>query len=319
VSNYESIQKKQNLIVGVFAVAGILALVLMIYKFGDLPTSVGKIGSFPVYVQFPAATGVQQDTPVRFCGYQIGRVTNILPPKVRKDLNTGLNYHQTVVVLSIDNKYVDIPSNVDVKLMTRGLGSSYIELVVDPLALLVAKDPNRPETKFLVARLMLQGSTGMTSEFFPAESQKKLDEIVTGLSTFINNANDILGDQKNKDNIKSSLENVAKATEQATKSLKKFEEFSAAGASALVNMDEKIDKVVATMVNTSDELGKMVAQLRMVMEKINNGKGTAGQLINDGRLYENLLETSLQLDTLVQQFNTFITESRNKGLPLKLK
>jgi hypothetical protein len=31
--------------------------------------------SFEIYVQFPPAPGVEKDTPVRFFGYQIGRVT----------------------------------------------------------------------------------------------------------------------------------------------------------------------------------------------------------------------------------------------------
>jgi ABC-type transporter Mla subunit MlaD len=140
----------------------------MIYKFGELPGVVTRLGSFHVKVQFPTATGVQRDTPVRFCGYQIGRVTDVNPPKVIKDLNTNKFYHQTLVILSIDKQYSDIPKNVEVKLLTRGLGSSYIELK------LKGYDVNEPAGPFLGEGSLLQGSTGMTSEFFPEESQKKL-------------------------------------------------------------------------------------------------------------------------------------------------
>jgi ABC-type transporter Mla subunit MlaD len=317
VSNYETREKKRNFVVGLFAAVGLAALVLMIYKFGDLPTTISKLGSFEVFVQFPAATGVERDTPVRFCGYQIGRVTAVMAPWIRRDLNTGLSYHQTVVVLSIDKKYVDIPSNVEVKLMTRGLGSSYIELAVDPLKPLLPRDPNQPETKFLINEMMLQGSTGMTSEFFPAESQKKLDELATGLKEFIDNANDILGDPENKEHIKSALANISKAAKQAEESLSKFEEFSSASTAAVKSVDKKTDQLVVTLINAGEQLAQTSTQLRIILEKINTGRGSAGRFINDGQLYENMLETTDQLDLLVRDIRQLI--SKNKGVPIKLK
>ncbi len=80
------------MVVGIFVIAGLCSLVWLIFKFGDLPGVVTKMNAFQVFVQFPTATGVQKDTPVRFCGYQIGRVTNVMAPEVRKDKLTDLEY-----------------------------------------------------------------------------------------------------------------------------------------------------------------------------------------------------------------------------------
>ncbi|MGA1980234.1 MAG: MlaD family protein [Sedimentisphaerales bacterium] len=294
MSDYETAQRKRNIIVGAFVVVAICALIWLIFMFKDFPTVVSKLSSFQVFVQFPTAPGVLKDTPVNFCGYPIGRVTKVIPPQIRTDLNTGLEYHQTMVILSINKKYVNIPSNVKVKLMTRGLGSSYIELSVDPALPLTPLDPNRPETKFLVDKMLLQGSTGMTSEFFPEESQKKLDELVKGLSTFINNANEILGDKANKENIKTTLANLSVAT-------KELQEFLAAG------------------VNASEEASKTAAELRLILEKINNGQGTAAKFINDARLYENLLENTQEMEVLIQDLKELVAEYRKKGIKVKLK
>jgi ABC-type transporter Mla subunit MlaD len=301
VSDYETTQRRRNITVGVFVIVAVCALVWLIFKFGDLPVKVSEYRSFRVFVQFPTAPGVQESTPVQFCGYQIGRVTKIMPPQVRRDLNTGLEYHQTVVVLSVDKKYVNIPSNVQIKLMRRGLGSSYIELTVDPALPKRPRDPNRPETTFLVDKMLLQGSTGMTSEFFPAESQKKLDELVDGLKTLIGNANDILGEKANKENFKSALANLSQAAEQVTQSLEEFKKFTAAG------------------INTSEELSKTVAELRVVLEKINNGQGTAASFINDGRFYENLLENTQQMQLLLEDLKSLLAKWSDKGVPIKLK
>ena len=286
---------------GIFVIGAVCALMWLIFKFGDLPTIVSKIGSFQVFVQFPTAQGVQKDTPVRLSGYQVGRVTQVKPPKILKDLKTGQFYHQTIVVLSIDKKYDDIPRNVEVKLMTRGLGSSYIELIVDPALPLTPSDPNRPETAFLADKRLMQGSTGMTSEFFPAESQKKLKELVDALGAFINNANDIFGDEANKENFKTTLANLSDASKQATQSLKEFREFAAAG------------------VNATEELSKTAVDLRLLLEKVNTGEGTAGRLINDGRFYENLLENTQQMQVLLEELTSFITEVNEKGLRSKWK
>ena len=295
MSNYETMQKRRNILVGIFVVAAVCALVGLIFMFGDLPLFVSKYKSFGVWVQFPTAPGIEENTPVRFCGYQVGRVTKVKPPEILKDLNTGHFYHQTVVVLNIDKRYDKIPDDAEVKLMTRGLGSSYIELRVPPF------DVKELQGEFLVSGSMLQGSTGMTSEFFPEESQKKLDELVDSLGTLIRNANDILGDEANKENLKSALANLSEATEQATGVMKEFQKFSAAG------------------VRTVEELSKTGAELRLVLEKINSGEGTAAKLVNDGRLYENLLENTQQLQVLLEDLRLFITESREKGLPIKVK
>jgi phospholipid/cholesterol/gamma-HCH transport system substrate-binding protein len=296
VSDYESIQKKRNLIVGAFVVAAVCALFWMVFKFGDLPVVVSEWKSFRVKIQFPTASGVQQNTPVRFCGYQVGRVTEVRPPAILKDLKTGRYYHQTMVIAHIDRRYNDIPADVDVKLMTRGLGSSYIELRISSVDVL------EPPKEVLVDGSALQGSTGMTSEFFPEESQKKLDELVAGLNGLIGNANDILGDRENKQNVKTALANLSETTKQAMLTLKEFEEFSSA------------------WVRMSEELSRTTGEVQLILEKINKGEGTAGRLLNDGELYENLLENTQQLQVLLEELKTFFAKANEKGsLPIKLK
>ena len=350
MSDYETSQRRRNIVVGLFVILGISALVWLIFKFGDLPGIVTKMDSFEVFVQFPTATGVQKDTPVQFCGYQIGRVTSVMAPEIRKDLDTGLEYYQTVVVLSIDKRYVAIPSSVGVKLMTRGLGSSYIELKQYPDMPLVPLDPNRPETKYLVDKIPLQGSTGMTSEFFPEESQKKLDGLIEGLGNLITNANDIIGDKNSKENIMKMLANLAQASEQAKNTLEEFEKlavagtatlkntdakvedvvtavvdtgeeiqkFAAAGTSTLKSVDAKTEQLVAAMVDTSEQLSKAMGELKLVLEKVNNGRGSAARLINDGDFYENLLENTEQLKLLLEEMKSFVAEWKDKKIGVKL-
>jgi phospholipid/cholesterol/gamma-HCH transport system substrate-binding protein len=300
------------MVVGVFVIVAVIAFFWMIFKFGDLPGIISEVRSFEVRIQFPSAPGVQRDTPVRFCGYQIGSVTKVLPPDNLRDLNTGQYYFQTVVIASIDNRYYSkIPAGVEAKLMTRGLGSSYIELRVPP------KDTR--EGKFLVEGSLLQGSTGVTSEFFPEETQRKLDELITGITAFVNSSNEIVGDTENKANLKAALANLARASQEATEAMREIHELSAAGKTTIQNADARMDRLTNSLVSTSDKLGEALTHMERVVDKIDNGDGTAGKLINDGRLYEQLLEDSRQLELVLQDLKSFVAQSKEKGVPIKLK
>jgi len=315
VSDYETSERRRNIIVGIFVVGAICALLWLIFQFRDLPGAVTKLSSFPVFVQFPTAPGVQKDTPVQFCGYQIGRVANVMHPEPRRDLNTGQVYHQILVVLSIDKKHVNIPSNVEVKLMTRGLGSSFIDLKIDPTYI---PSPNEPNA-FLAAETLLQGSTGMTSEFFPEESQKKFEELAETLTTLTKNLNDVLGDPNNKENFKIMLANMSDASKKATQMFDEFRKFSVKGTATLKSLEDDTDKFVTSIVATSEELGKTLAEMRVTLEKVNSGKGSAGKLVNDAQLYESLVDTSEEMRKVLEELRTFLSKVNEKGrLPIKL-
>jgi len=300
VSDYETSQRIRNITVGIFVILGLCAFGWLIFQFGDLPTVFSKLNSFDVHVQFASAPGIQVDTPVRFCGYQIGRVTRVYPPQIRKDLITGRQYHQIAAVLSIDEDYKTIPSNVEIKLMVRGLGSSYIELSADPSLPLAPLDTDRPETAFLRDNMLLQGSTGTTSEFFPEQTQTQLDELITSLNIMIDNANRIIGDPNNRQNIRDSLHNLKSTTHQATQTLKQLESFFAAATT------------------TAGDLSKAIVKLQLILDKINTGEGTLGRLVNDAKFYENLLENSQQLNLMLEELRRLLRKLNQEGVKFKL-
>jgi phospholipid/cholesterol/gamma-HCH transport system substrate-binding protein len=322
VSDFEAIQNRRNLVVGVFVVVGFLAFGWLIFKFGDLPLWVVKLRSYDVHVQFSAADGVQKDTPIRFCGYQIGRVTSVEPPRVRAEILLDSDreprwFHQSLVTMSIDNQFNEIPQNSEVKLLTRGLGSSFIEI----------KSPIPDDTtENLVHGVTLQGSTGISSDFFPEETQKKLEGLVDDLRTFVGNANDIAGDDQNKENLKIFLSNLTKASDQAAKTLEEtratlklayaaigdYRTLAGAGTNAL-------DNISLSVVAASSELAKASSQITVMLTGINKGEGTAGRFVNDARLYEELLDTSSQMQILVTDIKALIQAINDRGLMRVLK
>lgn len=295
MTDYNTLQKRRNMIVGGIVIIAILALMWMIFVFGELPLIVTKHRSFDVFVQFPNAPGIQKNTPVRYCGYQIGKVFSVEPPDRLVHLVTRKTMNQVKVGLAIENKFeYTIPINVDIYVMKRSMGSSYIELI----------DPAEELEGFITREIekTFQGGTGSSTEFIPKEVQEKLKVLVERISTLAIDLHEIVGDGQNQKNIKLSLENFAAAADQVEETFKSIQTFS--------------DTSQDTLSSVSAGLNDTLKQVRVTLSAINEGDGTAGKLVNDPGLYENLLEASKELQVTVEQMKLLIIESREKGIKI---
>ena len=85
------------------------------------------------------------------------------------------------------------------------------------------------------------------------------------------------------------------------------------------NVDARTQKATVAMLGASEELTKTVSELRMILEKVNNGQGTAARLVNDGKFYENLLENTQQLQLLLEDLTSLIAKWDDDGVQIKLK
>jgi len=151
--------------------------------------------------------------------------------------------------------------------------------------------------------MVLSGTTGSTSEFFPPEVQKKLEDLVDVITALATNANQIIGDKDNQANIRKTLAAVSEATAQATETLKSLQQFTDVGGEQLVRIADNLDTAFA-------EFGHVFAQ-------INAGQGTAGRLIKDDRLYENLVDSTLELQLALDQIKKWAADARDRGLRIK--
>lgn len=307
MSDYDSIQNKRNMIVGAFVIVGVLVFAYMVFLFGELPVTVTKFTSYTVKVRFPFAPGVQKSTPVQYCGYQIGKVTYVEPPMPFQNKD-GRFTHQVMVEMAISRDYSSIPANVKVKLLKRGMGSSYIELRTAPIT---AKEFDTLEPKFLRQGMILQGESGVLSELLPEDLQDKVDSFFTKVTVLVDNLNVVIGDANNQQNLKKSLANLSKATEESVATLQEIREFSQTGKQKLASVSDSV-------MQTSEELGETLIELRRILNKINSGEGTVGKLITDGKLYENLLDSSEELKESLKKMKKTLEKTSEKGIQVKI-
>ena len=112
------VNKRIEMMVGLFVVIGILALTFLALKTANLG-NLGGGDAYTVTARFDNIGGLKTRAPVRSAGVVVGRVT-----AVSLDVKT----YQGVVTLEIERRYV-FPKDTSAKILTAGLlGDQYIGL-----------------------------------------------------------------------------------------------------------------------------------------------------------------------------------------------
>ncbi|GAJ72787.1 LOW QUALITY PROTEIN: uncharacterized ABC transporter, periplasmic component YrbD [Vibrio sp. JCM 18904] len=111
--------RKTELWVGSFVLAGICAILVMIFQVADVK-SIGSGDTYTLKAEFDNIGSLKVRSPVKVGGVVIGRVSSI-----------SLNPDNLlpVVTLSINSKYNQFPETSSVQILTSGIGEQYIGLV----------------------------------------------------------------------------------------------------------------------------------------------------------------------------------------------
>ncbi len=142
----------------------------------------------------------------------------------------------------------------------------------------------------------------------------------TELNEFLSKLNNTLDDDASE-NINNTFLNVERVTNNISNLLdeKKSEIESAiqSGSSMMSQLDTmattnrpKVDSLLTSLEHNIRELEKVRVEiesasvnLNQILEKINNGEGTLGRLVNDPSIYDNLDELTIELKELIRGIN----------------
>jgi phospholipid/cholesterol/gamma-HCH transport system substrate-binding protein len=255
-----------------------------------------------LYAVYDRVDGLAVSKPVLVNGYQIGRVSNL----------TLLSNGQILAQFKINPQY-DIPRNTVARLESTdllggkaivfdlGTGSDYVN-DGDTLNANIQKD--------------------LLAQVEPV--QKKAEQIIARLDSVLTSVNSTLSPefQRNFDRSFASIARTLETLEGTTKTVDELvisERVKIAGIMSnlesitgnLKNNNEKITTIMDNFEKVSDEVAKAkfaetiaeankaVADLQTVVDKVNSGQGTLGQLINDEQMYNNLTNAAANLDKLM--------------------
>jgi hypothetical protein len=143
----------------------------------------------------------------------------------------------------------------------------------------------------------------------------------------------VLGDPQVQSNVKLTVDNFRVASEgvkAAVEDLKIFGEQAKAVATAARGTMDKVDKTVVItqehidtlgrqLTADADKLSRMLDYFIKVGQQMAEGDGTAGMLLRDPKLYDELLLTFQRLGAAASDMQTLIREWQAQGIGFKLK
>jgi len=271
--------------VGVFVVIGLMILGYMSMKVGTLSFSRDK--GYDIEVMFDSATGLAKDVTVEVAGVEIGRVKHI-----------GLKNGKALVMLHMNPDMV-IHKDAKAIIRTRGiLGDKYVEIIPgSDTAPLIPAGGRITHTLPVTDMDMLMNTLGAVAK---------------DIKALTNSFSNVIGNEKGEanliviiDNLKEMVVALNQTIQTNQEDIGKIVTNLTAFSGTLKDVGDRNKEDIGTIIKSAKSvLGNMeslVADLSDITEKINQGKGSIGRLINDDDAITNLNHTLASLKEITEK------------------
>jgi phospholipid/cholesterol/gamma-HCH transport system substrate-binding protein len=288
------------------AVLLIASILLFIWGYSFLKGKAVFANYKTYYVTYDNVEGLAKSAPVTLNGLAIGKVNDI-----KIDESTG----KLIVELQITTDF-PISSTSLATIYEPGLiGGKQIAIEPDFKNKTLASDGQN-----FKGTVKLSLTSSIQEKLVPL--QEKFDKVMIEVDQLLMGVNNIL-DKKSQENVKTALSELSQTMLEL--------HATSASASSILN-DNKSDlkgvitnfkKVSTDFAKISDslnraDLGKTVKNLNKTLAKVDglmldlqSGKGTAGKLLKDEVLYNNLKATTKEMELLLQDVRLYPTRYIN--------
>lgn len=247
------------------------------------------------YVIYDKVGGLAESSPIEVNGYKVGVVQSIR----FIDPESG----RLVVTLSVDKGF-KLPQQTVAEITTASLiAGMKIQLVYGEGPGTYLNGDTIP------GRLAESIVTKLENELVPLKN--KVNDLISVLDSVIGSVNDIM-DPQFKTNLQSgvaSLSNTAKDIEKAElketlENINNFSQMLAKNSDKLTSTFSNLETVADTLAaaniyNSVNNLNSSLEKAAVLIENLNEGQGTAGQLMTNDSLYKNLSSSLESLNLLL--------------------
>jgi phospholipid/cholesterol/gamma-HCH transport system substrate-binding protein len=273
--------------VGLFVAVGIAVLAYMTIRLGDF--KFGEEKGYEIWAVFDHATGLKKGAPVEMAGIQIGKVERI-----------SLYENRARVSMRVANA-VSLPIDSSAFIRTRGvLGDKYISVE--------AGSQGAPKLK-------------NGQELTKAQVPTDLDEVMSKIGSIASDVKDLtsslrvsIGSPESQRNISESLANIKEITGalkdvvadnqmRLRNVIVNLEKFSQDMSQLSGQNKQALAETIQNFRAVSGQLDRTIYALTSVAEKIDNGQGTIGALVNDRQTIDNLNKTLASLKDISQKID----------------
>ena len=271
--------------VGLFVIIGLIIFGYMSMKVGNLTFSTKK--GYDIEVLFDSATGLVKDVSVEIAGVEVGQVQSI-----------ALQNGKALVVLRMNPGLVIRKEDTAI-IRTRGiLGDKYVELIPGS----VTAPPISPGGRITRTAPITDMDVLMNT----------LGEVATNINDLTRSLSRVLGTASGEATLRAIINNVQEVVTALNQTVQNNRE----------NIDVIVDNLI-TFTGTLKEIGEgnkedigsiisstrsvigtmkpLVANLTEITDKINQGQGSIGRLINNDETVESLNQTLASLKEITDR------------------
>lgn len=300
--------------VGLFVLGGLLVLVYMTFKVGEL--GLGAKDGYELYLELDDAAGLAKEGEILVAGIKVGRVENIalnegkalLTLKIYEDVelpSASLASLRTHGLLG--EKYVEIQPVASLKPLREGdyvtpgvppgdfdkLISNWNEISVDVkhvterIANVFGTDKGEGDLRNVLERL---SSTLTKLEYAVDENREILHESIENIHGLSGDLKDAMGD--NRKNIDEAVANIeiftAALAEQTPLLARKFDKLLTGLDGVVSENRHNLRQTMENAANASAKLSSAIESVNALVASLQSHDGTLGRLINDPAPYEDL-------------------------------
>ena len=99
--------------------------------------------------------------------------------------------------------------------------------------------------------------------------------------------------------------------------MKELKSFAGEARTTTSELQLQVRNVAQAIISNSEQVAKLLEHLNKAAEQINQGQGTAGKILYDPKLYEEMLSTTEQLNQAMRTLRTLLSKWSKQGLKLK--
>jgi phospholipid/cholesterol/gamma-HCH transport system substrate-binding protein len=255
--------------VGAVSLIGLLLLGYMIVYLGGV--SFGDRG-YPIQVVFSEVGGLKEGNVVRYAGVDVGRVDAV---------RTG---DKGVEVRLLINPGINIPQGSRFLIGTDGLlGEKFINIT-----------PPKKNQGYLPHGATVAGEDPRGLDQFVDSA----DKVLADLQKLVNNLNEVLGDEKFKEAVRTTAFNARDLTER-------LNEFSASLARMAANNEQDVNAIVGNLRVMSDSLRDTAVRVDRMVATVDNNGQTAKDL---RETIQNLKNTSVRVEKIAASVQDIVTD-----------
>lgn len=281
------------------AILAIVAIVILYFGFMFLKGSDLFSDTHTYYVVYDDVDGLTTSNPVMLNGIKVGTVQELT--LLTDQANQIQVQIEVLKELEIGDSTIAALGNSDFlggKAITLHLGNSTTKFDGGEklIAYKASSIADIISTKTVPVIDRVDTTLARVNRILASEAKGNVQEILANTKATTDAINEIL--RTNQDNIRQITANINALT------------------ASLIKTERNINRLALNMADITDTLKQMevnqlvqnansaVAELEAAANKLNSREGTAGMLINDEALYENLANSTAALNSLLLDFQT---------------